>query len=592
MAFEYDVNETFRWAFVYMQKGLRIIKLHGIWPDGNCTCPNPECRIGGSLENSCGKHPVTLVWGDSWARTEDDILAWDVGMPFNLGVILGPDSGHGPDGGYIDVEDDNPEARAFRESLGMTGLDTPTWTSGKSTHQLLAWDDKLSSCKGKIEPGGLECRLGAGSRQIQSVLPPSWHRFGVKYEWKTGMSIDDVEVAPAPRSLVNVCVNHCAAGGSNRGGEYKGPLVYREVQDGEGRHRSLLLWAWDKILAARDPLGASRREIIIQEVLDSNELHIKPPKTRDEVLKIVNSCFEHYRRKTQEEGWEPTEDDESQEAKEREIAEIGNKVNSKTSVPVSGLEAHGLERYQVGNSAAYRPGNWSVQMIHGDPPEIVLCVPAWENTPCRGRIRMSFDTFRSAAKVASTVFAATRRVILDGDTAKWRNVWKGQDASKKTGGESIIGIMEQLMMRKGAEDDIYVGASGVRYAQLAAMLLKAIRKAKVADEDKPEPNESGKACWVNAEECWFQWAKVWDDIGRNSDVLPGERNRVRARLLEALEKSDFIHKRWRFGTMRPEYVVFTEEWVDALERMASADHSLENPSEVAGVDGQLAENAI
>jgi hypothetical protein len=44
-------------------------------------------RSGGwsglSGARSAGKHPVGTNWGDRYARTEDDILAWDDGKPFN-----------------------------------------------------------------------------------------------------------------------------------------------------------------------------------------------------------------------------------------------------------------------------------------------------------------------------------------------------------------------------------------------------------------------------------------------------------------------------------------------------------------------------
>ncbi len=127
------------------------------------------------------------------------------------------------------------------------------------------------------------------------------------------------------------------------------------------------------------------------------------------------------------------------------------------------------------------------------------------------------------------------------------------------------------MARKREEDDIEVGTSSLRYAQLAAYVLQVFKKAtQPRDEEKPEPNESGRPCWVTPDELWFQWGKVWEDIGRSHDVVPGERNRVRARLIDAMGVKDFVHQRHRFhGAGRLEYVVFTREWLAALEAMAS-----------------------
>jgi hypothetical protein len=568
MAFEFDFNETFRWCAIYLSKGLRVIRLHGIRPDGRCTCGDPECCVGGSKQKSCGKHPVGTEWGDRYARSEDDILDWDDGVPFNVGVVLGKD------GGVIDNEDDSPEATAFRESLGLHELITPSWTSGKSTHQLTLWHDALASCGGVQKPGGLECRVGAGGRQIQSVLPPSWHNTGVQYQWKPDLSIDDVEVADTPKALLVQISNAAAAGVSNGNGsgrKYAGPLVFREVHDGQGRHDALLMWAWNKIVNDRFPLAPERRGVLTQEILDANEKYIKPPKTKPEALQIINSCFEHYRRK-QESGWNPSPSDITEAAVEGEVAKLEETINPEDAVAVVGLEANGLEPYKVGEVTGYRVGSWRIEMIQGDPPEIVLVVPEWKATNCRGRVSMSLDTFRSAAKVASVVFNATRRVILDGDSKKWLAVWKGVDACKKTGGASVPGIMEQLMARNKAEDNVKVGVSSLRYAELASYLLKSFSRAtQPRDEEKPEPNESGRPCWVTPDELWFQWGKVWEEIGSSHDVAAGERNKIRAKLLAKMGAKDLVHKRHRFPTGRLEYVVFTPEWIEAVQSLASGE---------------------
>lgn len=515
MAFEFDFNETFRWCALYLSKGLKIIRLHGIRPDGRCTCGDPEHAVGRSGERSIGKHPVGDNWATRWARSEDDVLAWDDGTPFNVGILLGPE------GGYIDCEDDTPEGRAFRETLGLHMLETPSWTSGRSTHQLTKWHSSLGSAGGKAEPGGLECRIGAGGRQIQSVLPPSWHWSGVQYRWRPGLSIDEVDVAETPRDLL-IQIQNYANGKSGSGGEYRGPLVFRIVHDGEGPHRALLMWTWNKIVNDRYPLIPERKAVLTKEIQDANEKYLVPPKQSKEVLQIVNSCFEHYRRKHQEGGWEPAPSDLTEEAIKEESTKAGMGSGSADgAVSVSGFESHGLERYSIAGVDAYKPGNWSIQMIHGDPPEVVLCVPAWEKTPCRGRIQMSFDTFRSAAKVASAVFLATRRVILDGDTAKWLSAWKGLDACKKTQWQTVAGIMEQLVQRKAAADDIQVGTSSLRYAQLAAYVLQSFKRAtKPRNEERPEPNESGPPCWVTPDELWFQWGKVWEEIGSTTTSRP------------------------------------------------------------------------
>lgn len=579
MAYEFDFNESFKWAALYLSKGLRIIRLHGIRPDGRCTCGDPEHAVGKSAERSCGKHPVASNWIESYARTEDDILGWDDGTPFNLGVLCGPG------GGVIDNEDDTPEGKAFREAIGLHALVTPTWTSGRSTHQLTQWDDSVGHVA-KANPGGLECRVGGKGAQIQSVLPPSWHYSGVQYTWKPGLSIDDVEIAQTPDELLAQICNY-SPGSAGATGTYKGPLLFRVVRDGEGRHRTLLLWAWNKIVNDRFPLNPERRSILTKEIQDVNDKYIQPPKTPKEVLQIVNSCFEHYRRKHDEKGWTPTPADLTESAITAEAAAAGEGSGSADmSVAVSGFEAHGLERYDVGSIQAYKPGSWSIQMVQGDPPEVILCVPAWEKTPCKGRIHMTFDTFRSAAKVASTVFTATRRVILDGDSGRWVQVWKGVDASKKTGGQSVPGLMELLVTRKNSEDDIHVGVSGKRYAELARYVLQKIAKATSAAEGNPEPFDSGRPCWVRPGELWLQWGQVWEEIiNIHRGTTIAERNRLRAMLLEEVGMNDFEHRRHKFPHGRLEFVVFTKPWLDALQRLAAGDG--EQAAEAGSADAEI-----
>lgn len=566
MPFEFDPDAMFKACALYLSKGLILVRVHGIWPDGRCTCGRKDHAIGKSGERNCGKHPVGEDWANRVATTEDDVLDWlEDGIPFNVGCLLGPR------GGMIDSEDDDDHAKQFRKSIGMDDLETPTWTSGKSTHQLTRWDDCLSDCKGTAHPGGLEVRLGAGETSIQSVLPPSWHRSGVQYAWKLGFSLDDVEIALTPKALL-VALSNGAGRSAGRPDEKPATtMLFGKIPDGH-RHRAILRWSWFKIVNQRDPLDRAMQEVTTREILLLNKENCQPPADEKHVRQIISDCLEHYRKK-RESGWFPGDTDGKESAVDEELDKIaGADEGKKKPRPGSGFELYGLKKVTVGKTEAYEPGDWKIEMIHSDPPEIILCVPLWEATPCRGRIHMTFDTFRSAPKVAAAVFTATRSYILDGDAGKWQKIWKGHDACKANNFQSVPGLMELLMAKKREEDDIEVGTSSLRYAQLAGYVLQVFKRAtQPKNEDKPEPNESGRPCWVTPDDLWFQWGKVWEDIGRSHDVAPGERNRVRAKLLEIMGQRDFEHRRHRFEGGRLEYVVFTREWVDALERLAAGD---------------------
>jgi hypothetical protein len=170
MAFEFNGDRLFKEAAIAQSKGCKIVRDYGILPDGLCACGNPDHRAGGAAEKQCGKHPRGLEWGDKAAADEDTLWRWveeakDTGVPFNIGILLGPRSG------VIDMEWDDEKAKAYAETMNLVDIETPTYISGRSEHRLFKWDDRLAGCQAVVKPGGLEVRLGTGDKDAQSVLP-------------------------------------------------------------------------------------------------------------------------------------------------------------------------------------------------------------------------------------------------------------------------------------------------------------------------------------------------------------------------------------------------------------------------------------
>ena len=64
------------------------------------------------------------------------------------------------------------------------------------------------------------------------------------------------------------------------------------------------------------------------------------------------------------------------------------------------------------------------------------------------------------------------------------------------------------------------------------------------------------------------WAEVWEEVARMRNVMPGERTRLRKKLLQEVGAQDFPHKRWVIGQTKKEFVAFNLEWMGALERLA------------------------
>jgi len=367
-------------------------------------------------------------------------------------------------------------------------------------------------------------------------------------------------------------------------------VIHGDVNEGS-RHPTLLAPATKLVMRNDYYEDDDEQEDVFGLVWNTNLQRCKPPKSREEIWSIVHSCVSH-RRDLEQSG-------EMVPKKKADIEETAKKIGEKAAAgdvkkSVSGYAMQGLEWKPVEgwSEGEWLPGSWEIQMIQSDPPEIVLCVNQWKDTPCKGKVQFAFDEFRSSTKVANRVFSATRRVILDGDRGEWERVWRGQEGSKTK--PKIRGLVEKLVDKKQAdkEADIHVGASSLRFATLAAYLLETFGKAtQPRDEDKPEPNVSGRPCWVKPDELWFKWTKVWEDIGRTHDVQAGERIRMRHLICNKLRAADIPERRHSFGTVRHSFTVFSHEWVEAVQMLAegatSADGELAlNTGVPIGVEGK------
>jgi hypothetical protein len=568
MAFEFDVYAAFREAAGIIAVGGRCAKLHGITKDGYCTCGKDGHHINGKVKKQCGKHPAG---GDGWqhrvARTEEDLESWieeyeRTGVPFNVGVVLGPSTG------IIDIEWDDPAAQQYAEQIGLTRIATPTYTSGRSEHRLFLWDDRFEHIeKAVVYPGGLEVRLGVGAKASQSVIPCSWHWKGMQYKWKPTLRIDEVQLAPVPEELARAIASGKVNGRSSTKLKSSRHVIHGDVGEGY-RHPTLLALATKLVMRNEFYEDDDEQEDIIGLVWNTNLQNCKPPKSREEVVSIVHSCVSYRRHLEQSGEMVPKAQADIDEAAKK----IGQRAESGAEKkPVCGYALQGLQWKPVDGWAdgEWMPGDWEVQMIQSDPPEIVLCVKQWSDTPCSGKVTFGFDEFRSATKVANKVFAATRRVILDGDRGEWEKIWRGQDGNKTR--PKIKGLVEKLVEKKQAaiDGDIHVGASSLRYATLAAYLLESFTKAtQPRSDENPEPNISGRPCWVKPEELWFKWSKTWEDIGRTHDVQAGERIRIKHLLCQRMRVGDMPEGRHTFGSVRHSYVIFSPKWVEAVQSLA------------------------
>lgn len=554
-------------AASYAARGWQIVKLWGVESPAVCTCwKGRDCATP-------GKHPVGEQWQLRATANEDEVLSWfDAGKPVNIGLLLGPRSG------VVDVELDGPEAKESWDNLGLGEIWTPTYTAGRGPHRLFRWSEELPAVAVR-KVMGIEVRIGNGGNAAQSVIPPSTHHTGKLYEWVPGMSPEDVDLQPLPERLVNLLWNDDGSGQRVGTGRKPARLVLeRPVPSGE-RNEEVRRFAIREAFRAGPNLDD---EIEQQDLLVKcrmvNTVMCKPPMADDEVVAIFRSAIS-FVRKTRASGTDQTVA--IQQADEQPQTAADTKKPSKAAPSATKVFTEiGLSFAPLvpdsDSDPEWGPGEWQLTVVHSDPLEYRLHVPAWRKwTPSgTGNVSLTVDQYRSAAKVAAAVLAATGVVMLDDEPARWKRIWDGgykvQDnkSSQNPKKRTARGVKAKLL------DDVtheWPGASSLRYVLLAGWLYDRLAQAsQPSDDDIPDP--TGRAAWRQDGTLWFAWGKVWEDIERQHRVNEGERLAFKRRLLSLVgdEVKDFTHSEFRhLGGTRKSYVVWGKAEFAALDRLAN-----------------------
>jgi putative DNA primase/helicase len=158
-------------AHLYAALGLHPIAVHGVRPDGACTCDRPDC-------SQVGKHPV----GRGWQKGPLDVAALERQLASDPDLNVGLRTGWQPCGRFLVVVDvDGP--RALLEPLEREhGAFPPTLTArtGRGGLHLFYWlaDGREMGNRAGVVPN-VDVR-GTGG---QVVAAPSRHRSGGTYLW-------------------------------------------------------------------------------------------------------------------------------------------------------------------------------------------------------------------------------------------------------------------------------------------------------------------------------------------------------------------------------------------------------------------------
>lgn len=570
-------------------RGWKLVRLYGVREPEVCTCwKGKDC-------GTPGKHPAG---GEEWqlraTSDEDEIASWfDGRTPVNVGVLLGPASG------VIDVELDGPEASKAWSELELGEINTPTYVAGRGPHRLFRWDESLPPIQVK-KLNGIEFRFGNGGRASQSVIPPSIHHTGRTYQWVDGLSPAECELAPLPEKLLTLLWNDDGSGiGSGGSGRRPARMILHEpihyASDGPGRNNELYRFACREAFRSGPDLERpTEQQDLLAKVRAINAIQCKPPLPDAEVTAIFRSAIAFVRKShtalhdpqsamevaeiiDRDPGEARAEAIEAEDgvAEEPPAKKKGKQQPRKTcdAFTETGLSFVPLTP-GTDSEPEWGPGEWQLTIVHSDPLEYRLHVPAWRRYTVNnsGNVSLTVDQYRSATKVAAAVLSATGKVMLDAEPKTWHGIWDGglkvkdYASSKQPRTRRTRGVKAKLLDNAIEE---WPGASSQRYVTLAGWLYDRLCQASQPSEDDI-PDPTGRACWRHDGTLWFAWGRVWEDIERQHRVMEGERLALKRRLLGRLGIADFRHGRHRhLGNTQRAYVVWTRHEFAALEQLAN-----------------------
>jgi hypothetical protein len=251
-------DETLKFALQLASRGLSVLPLHSMRPDGRCTCLSKRC-------SSAAKHPRTKHGHqDATSSAEQIVMWWKATPAANVGVRTGAGLV------VLDVDPRNGGDRTLKTLLAEHGELPATWTvhtGGGGEHYYFGVEGDVPTRPALFE--GIDLK-GAGGFV---VAPPSLHASGKRYIWAQGRGPRDLELAPAPAWLLAAATAPSPP---------KKNVADLRIREG-GRNAHLASFA-----------GRARRkglqgDDLLRATLEENKRRCEPPLARPEVERIVTS---------------------------------------------------------------------------------------------------------------------------------------------------------------------------------------------------------------------------------------------------------------------------------------------------------------
>lgn len=180
-------------AYYYAKLGLPIIPL----------CSHDHQYVTPKHKQMCkcpGKIPLIAGWQTRTETRDEHIDEWiSQFKKFNIGLPLGSNSG------FCGIDIDGEEGEKILQELSGGDL-PPTWefTTGNGRRLLYRIPVGIPTKKFTKTGEGIHQECAILCQGQQTVLPPSIHVSGKRYEWVEGKSLRDIDCAEAPKWLIEL----------------------------------------------------------------------------------------------------------------------------------------------------------------------------------------------------------------------------------------------------------------------------------------------------------------------------------------------------------------------------------------------------
>lgn len=169
------------WALAYAERGWYVFPVHGITPEGGCTCGMPHGPESKEGERDKGKHPVLRNGVKGASIDVEKIRGWwgaEEGKFWNIGLRTGEISGLTVLD--VDVADGKLGGDTWAALTAEKGEpDTLMATTGSGgAHVFFSYNSSLNTSSNTLG-SGVDCRNDGG----YVVAAPSRHRSGGVYSW-------------------------------------------------------------------------------------------------------------------------------------------------------------------------------------------------------------------------------------------------------------------------------------------------------------------------------------------------------------------------------------------------------------------------